>query len=146
MNGETENQSSSGQFLKTDRGKTKSNAIEIPSIALPKGGGAIKGIDEKFSINAVNGTASFSIPLPFSPARGVSPELALTYSSGAGNGPFGLGWSLNLPSIKRKSDRKLPQYIDYLDSDVFLFSEAEDLDPEFRKEPDGSYSKDADQN
>ena len=30
-------------FLQTDRGKTKSNAIEIPSLSLPKGGGAIKG-------------------------------------------------------------------------------------------------------
>ena len=104
MNKETENQNASSQFLKTDRGKTKSNAIEMPSIALPKGGGAIKGIDEKFSVNAVNGTASFSIPLPFSPARGASPALGLSYNSGAGNGVFGLGWTLSLPSIKRKTD------------------------------------------
>ena len=41
-------------FLRKDVGKTKSNAIEIPSLSLPKGGGAIKGIDEKFSVNAVN--------------------------------------------------------------------------------------------
>ena len=129
MNKETENQNSSAQFLKTDRGKTKSNAIETPSIALPKGGGAIKGIDEKFSVNAVNGTASFSIPLPFSPARGASPALGLSYNSGAGNGVFGLGWTLSLPSIKRKTDKKLPQYLDDMDSDTFLFSEAEDLVP-----------------
>ena len=121
MNKETENQNSSAQFLKTDRGKTKSNAIETPSIALPKGGGAIKGIDEKFSVNAVNGTASFSIPLPFSPARGASPALGLSYNSGAGNGVFGLGWTLSLPSIKRKTDKKLPQYLDDMDSDTFLF-------------------------
>jgi len=129
MSKETENQSPSSQFLKTDRGKTKSNAIETPSIALPKGGGAIKGIDEKFSVNAVNGTASFSIPLPFSPARGASPALGLSYNSGAGNGAFGLGWALSLPSIKRKTDKKLPQYLDDVDSDTFLFSEAEDLVP-----------------
>lgn len=140
------NQNSSSQFLKTDRGKTKSNAIEIPSISLPKGGGAIKGIDEKFSVNAVNGTASFSIPLPFSPARGASPALSLSYNSGAGNGVFGLGWSLSLSSIKRKTDKKLPQYLDYIDSDTFLFSEAEDLVPEFKKEADGSFTKDADGN
>ena len=105
-------QNSSANFLKTDGGKTKSNAIEIPSISLPKGGGAIKGIDEKFSVNAVNGTASFSIPLPFSPARGASPALSLSYNSGAGNGVFGLGWALSLPSIKRKTDKELPQYLD----------------------------------
>lgn len=134
MNKEAENQNASSQFLKTDRGKTKSNAIETPSISLPKGGGAIKGIDEKFSVNAVNGTASFSIPLPFSPARGASPALGLSYNSGAGNGVFGLGWALRLPSIKRKTDKRLPQYLDYVDSDTFLFSEAEDLVPEFKKE------------
>ncbi|CAN5543850.1 hypothetical protein BH23BAC1_BH23BAC1_45880 [soil metagenome] len=58
--------------------KPKSKAIEVPSISLPKGGGAIKGIDEKFSVNAVNGTSSFSIPFPFSPARGVSPDVSLS--------------------------------------------------------------------
>ncbi|MDQ1350279.1 MAG: hypothetical protein QG657_580, partial [Acidobacteriota bacterium] len=139
MNDKIENKEPSSQFLKTDRGKTKSNAVETPSIALPKGGGAIKGIDEKFSVNAVNGTASFSIPLPFSPARGASPTLNLSYNSGAGNGVFGLGWSLGLPSIKRKTDKKLPQYFDAIDSDTFLFSEAEDLVPELIVDTTGNY-------
>lgn len=145
MKSEPEKKKLSPEILKTDGGKTKSNAIEIPSIALPKGGGAIKGIDEKFSVNAVNGTASFSIPLPVSPARGTSPTLNLSYSSGGGNGVFGLGWGLGLSSIKRKTDKKLPQYYDHIDSDIFLFSEAEDLVPEFKKESDGSFSKDAQQ-
>lgn len=146
MKKETENRNESAEFLKTDGGKTKSNSIEMPSIALPKGGGALKGIDEKFSVNAVNGTASFSIPLPFSQARGASPSLALTYNSGSGNGVFGLGWNLNLSSIKRKTDKKLPQYFDDEDSDIFLFSEAEDLVPEFKKDEDGSFSKDSNGN
>ena len=130
---------SNATFLKTDGGKTKSNAIDVPSISLPKGGGAIKSIDEKFSVNAVNGTSSFSIDLPFSSIREVSPSLNLSYSSGAGNGIFGLGWGLNLESIKRKTDQGLPQYLEGTDSDTFLFSEAEDLVPEFTKKPDGSF-------
>ena len=105
MNG-IENDDQPAAFVKTDGGKTKSNAIEIPSLSLPKGGGAIKAIDEKFSVNAVNGTASFSIPLPFSSARGASPSLNLSYNSGSGNGIFGLGWSLGLASIKRKTDNE----------------------------------------
>ncbi len=32
----------------TQERATKSNAIEVPQVSLPKGGGAIKGIDEKF--------------------------------------------------------------------------------------------------
>lgn len=131
------------QFIKTDSGKTKSNAIEAPSVSLPKGGGALKGIDEKFSVNAVNGTASLSFPLPFASARGAVPSLNLSYSSGAGNGVFGLGWNIGLASIRRKTDKGLPQYFDAIESDVFLFSEAEDLVPVFKKESDGSFSADA---
>ena len=123
-------------------GKTKSNAIEVPAINLPKGGGAVKGIDEKFTVNAVNGTAGFSIPLPFSRARGAAPPLNLSYNSGSGNGIFGLGWKLSLPSIKRKTDNELPQYLDSEETDTFLFSEAEDLVPEYKREPDGSLSVD----
>jgi hypothetical protein len=86
---------------------TESNAIEIPQISLPQGGGALKGIDEKFEVNAANGTASFNIPLPVSPGRnGFSPSLALSYSSGGGNSPFGLGWSVGYPMIQRKSDKR----------------------------------------
>lgn len=128
------------------KARTKSNAIEVPSISLPKGGGAIKGIDEKISVNAVNGTASFSIPLPFSQARGVTPSLSISYNSGSGNGIFGLGWNMSLGSIKRKTDRQLPQYIDAtgkdLDIDTFQFSGAEDLVAEFCKAEDGTFIKD----
>ena len=141
MNEQTKN-NSSPQSLNTEGGKSKSNTIEMPSISLPKGGGAIKGIDEKFTVNSANGTASFSIPLPVSAARGVSPALNLNYNSGAGNGIFGLGWSLSLSSIKRKTENGLPKYLDAADSDTLLFSEAEDLVPEFKKHPDGSFETD----
>ncbi|MEZ5013557.1 MAG: SpvB/TcaC N-terminal domain-containing protein [Chitinophagales bacterium] len=130
------------KFLQTDAGKTKSNAIDIPKIELPKGGGAIQGIDEKFTVNAVNGTAAFSIPLPVAAARGFSPALSLSYNSGSGNGIFGIGWNVSLASIQRKTDKKLPRYVDAEDSDTFLFSEAEDLVPELKKNADGKFSVD----
>ncbi len=141
MNKPSDGKSTSSSFLKTDGGKSKSNAIEVPTINLPKGGGAMKGIDEKFSVNAVNGTAAFSIPLPVSPARGAVPQLNLSYNSGGGNGIFGLGWNLGLPSIRRKTDKKLPEYQDGFESDVFLFSEAEDLVPEFERTGNGFFTQ-----
>ncbi|RQO30138.1 insecticidal toxin complex protein [Taibaiella sp. KBW10] len=102
-----------------------------PSIALPKGGGAIKGIDEKFTVNAVNGTASVEIPLPLTGGRGgFTPALSISYNSGGGNSEFGLGWGLSLPAIQRKTDKKLPRYNDAQESDVFLLAGAEDLIPE----------------
>jgi hypothetical protein len=114
-----------------------------PAISLPKGGGAIKGIGEKFAANPVTGTASLSVPIYTSPGRsGFGPQLSLSYDSGAGNGPFGFGWSLSLPSITRKTDKGLPRYRDAEDSDVFILSGAEDLVPVFKKDVDGNFVPD----
>lgn len=101
-----------------------------PAITLPKGGGAIRGIGEKFAANPVTGTGSLSVPIATSPGRsGFGPQLSLSYDSGAGNGPFGFGWNLSLPTITRKTDKGLPQYLDAEESDVFILSGAEDLVP-----------------
>src|SRR6195256_4506195 len=109
-----------------------------PSISLPKGGGAIRGIGEKFAANPVTGTGSMTVPIATSPGRsGFGPQLSLSYDSGAGNGPFGFGWSLSLPSITRKTDKGLPNYEDSLDSNIFIMSGVEDLVPEFEKKIHG---------
>jgi len=104
--------------------------LAAPQLSLPKGGGAIRGIGEKFAANPVMGTGSMSIPIATSPGRaGFGPQLSISYDSGAGNGPFGFGWSLAQPSITRKTDKGLPQYRDAEESDVFMLSGAEDLVP-----------------
>jgi len=70
------------------------------------------------------------VPIYVSPGRsGFGPQLSLSYDSGASNGAFGLGWSLGLPSITRKTDKGLPQYADAEESDTFILSGAEDLVP-----------------
>jgi RHS repeat-associated protein len=95
-------------------------------LSLPKGGGAIKGLGEKFQPDLHTGTGNFSIPLTLPPGRNnFGPQLALSYSTGAGNGPFGLGWSLSLPNISRKTSKGVPIYDD--DQDTFILSGAEDL-------------------
>src|SRR5262249_40713028 len=102
--------------------------IAPPAINLPKGGGAVRGIGEKFSANPVTGSATFAIPIPASPGRsGFRPQLALAYDSGNGNGPFGFGWALSLPTIARKTEKGLPRYVD--SADTFVISGAEDLVP-----------------
>src|ERR1700716_3471690 len=103
-------------------------AAAAPQILVPKGGGAIPCIGEKFAANPVTGTGSMSVPIATSPGRsGFGPQLSLSYDSGAGNGPFGFGWSLSLPAITRRTDKGLPQYRDDDESDVYLLSAAEDL-------------------
>src|SRR5215831_7943365 len=95
--------------------------FSAPSISLPKGGGAVRGIGEKFAANPVTGTGSMTVPIAVSPGRsGFGPQLALSYDSGAGTGPFGLGWSLSLPSISRRTDKGLPRYYDAEESDIFI--------------------------
>lgn len=111
-------------------GAPRKSAELLPSVQAPKGGGAIRGLGEKFSVNAATGTASMAVPLPLSPGRsGFTPPLALGYDSGAGNGPLGFGWSLGVPAITRKTDKGLPRYRDGDESDVFILAGAEDLVP-----------------
>ena len=126
---------------KSSSGYASSSA---PQITLPKGGGSIRSIDEKFSVNAANGTSGCSIPFPFSPSRnGFVPQMTLGYNSGSGNGVFGLGWNAEPAAIVRKTDKQLPQYNDGKESDIFIFSGAEDLVPAFTKDASGNWIKDS---
>ena len=96
-----------------------------PTISLPKGGGAVKGIGETFQPNLFTGTGDFTVPIATSPGRGgFGPQLALQYSTGNGNSPFGLGWEPSIPNITRKTEKGLPRYTN---DDVFVLSGAEDL-------------------
>ncbi|MFI4963132.1 MAG: SpvB/TcaC N-terminal domain-containing protein, partial [Legionellales bacterium] len=99
-----------------------------PNIVLPQGGGALNGMGEKFSADLFTGTGNFSVPIAVPPGRnGFEPHLSLGYSTGSGNGTFGLGWGLSVPGVMRKVDRGIPVYDD--DQDIFILSGAEDLVP-----------------
>jgi len=105
-------------------------SIAVPAITLPKAGGAIRGIGEKFTTNPATGTGSLSVPIAVSPGRsGFGPRLSLSYDTGRGNGLFGFGWDLSLPAITRRTDKGLPRYADSEESDVFLLAGVEDLVP-----------------
>jgi len=119
-----------GSDKKPDPRGTAPVAVRVTTPTLPKGGGAIRGIGEKFSASSVTGTGSMQIPIATTAGRGgFRPELSLAYDSGAGNGPFGLGWHLSVPSVTRKTDKQLPQYLDADETDTFILSGAEDLVP-----------------
>ena len=66
---------------------------------------------QKFAPDLHTGTGNFTIPIAVPPGRnGFQPQLSLTYSTGNGNGPFGLGWSLSIPGISRKTSKGVPRY------------------------------------
>src|SRR5437762_3018989 len=105
---------------------TNTSASSDALISLPKGGGALGGLGEKFSPDLHTGTGNFTVPIALPNGRnGFQPHLELTYSSGSGNGPFGLGWMLSIPGVSRKTSQGVPRY----DSkrDTFILSGAEDL-------------------
>ncbi len=115
---------------KPDDSRSGRAPTDPPRLTLPKGGGSIHGIGEKFAANPVTGTGSMTVPIATSPGRsGFGPSLSLSYDSGAGNEPFGFGWSVHLPAVTRKTDKGLPQYNDSQNSDIFLLSGAEDMMP-----------------
>ena len=97
-------------------------------ISNPQGGGAQQGLGEKFSPDLFTGTGNFSVPIAVPTGRnGFQPELTLGYSSGNGNGVFGMGWALGIPGVMRKTSKGIPVYDDH--KDVFVLSGAEDLVP-----------------
>ncbi|MHC8390094.1 SpvB/TcaC N-terminal domain-containing protein [Pseudomonas sp. MDT2-39-1] len=102
-------------------------ALPVIPPALPKGGGAIQSIGNGLGAIGSSGSASCEIPLPISPGRGYAPALALRYSSAQGNGVFGLGWKLSLPTVTRRTHLGVPSYTR---DDLFIGPDGEVLMPE----------------
>ncbi len=130
--------------ISTASNNASAPALSTQSITPPtNGGGSLKSIGEKFQTNPTSGTCSLSIPLHVTPGRqGFTPDLSLSYDSGVGNGAFGLGWSLGLPQVTRKTATGLPRYNESAKdggSDTFLLSGVEDLVPKLGDGGQGNY-------
>src|ERR1700757_3365426 len=91
-------------------------------------------LGETFAPDLHTGTGNLSVPIALPKGRaGFQPEPTLAYSTGQGNGPFGLGWVLSVPGVSRDTAKRVPVYDD--DADVFLLSGAEQLVPMFSPSP-----------
>lgn len=93
------------------------SGIGIHKMTLPKGGGALKGLDGQFGVDLFTGCAEYEIPIYISPCRDSAPKLSLRYRSSSGNGVFGMGFSLGLPAVSRDTHKGIPKYGE---SDVFI--------------------------
>ncbi len=103
------------------------NKINVIKPSLPKGGGDLTGLGETFSPHEFSGASSLSFPIPATPCRNFAPQVSINYSSGNGNGPFGLGYELSLPEISRQTSKSIPKYDD---TDTFLYTGDDYLVPE----------------
>lgn len=102
-------------------------SIDASRLTSGKGGGALRSIDQKFQVDPNTGTLTLSFPLQVTASRNqCQPSLSLGYSSGSGNGPFGLGWSLSTETVSRKTSKGVPEY---KESDTFILSGHDDLVP-----------------
>lgn len=73
-------------------GLAGSIANALPSVRLP----------DPDRVASQSGAAVLEIPIPTPRGKGgFQPDLRLRYSSQGGDGPFGVGWSLSLPEIRR---------------------------------------------
>ncbi|HDS6529001.1 TPA: virulence protein [Klebsiella aerogenes] len=87
-----------------------SQNVQLEPPSLPKGGGAITNIGGKVGAVGPDGAATLALPLPITTGRGYAPSISLNYSSQMGNGPFGIGWFIGLPSISRRTHTGVPTY------------------------------------
>lgn len=140
-------------------GEQDKSGVKPSVLSLPSGPGSIEGLGESFEPQLNNGTSSYEIKLVVPPGRaGFVPELSLTYNSGKGNGPFGLGWDISLPYLQRQTDKGLPLYVDRDqftgdsffsktegEFDTIIFSNGEELvaieDGFYRCENENDFSK-----
>src|SRR5215469_4650578 len=87
--------------------KSSGTADEI--LQLPSGGGSVSGPGTSFNVDLNTGTltAGLELNLPTGP-NGVVPRIMLQYSSAAGDGPFGRGWSLGTLMVLRQVSPSAP--------------------------------------
>jgi RHS repeat-associated protein len=67
--------------------------------------------DGSAGVDGASGTATVSFPIAVPPGPGgLVPTLSLSYSSAQGDGPFGLGWNLQLGEIRCTARYGVPDY------------------------------------
>lgn len=92
-------------------------------LALPAGAGGVQGLGETFAADPFTGTGRLSIPIPVPEGHnGQKPALSLVYSSGAGAGICGVGWSFGIGAVRRQTRKGVPTYGD---GDVFILGDDE---------------------
>jgi RHS repeat-associated protein len=101
----------------------KPPATSPEAVSLPSGGAAFKPIDEMFKSDLSTGSGFYQVPLSLPKGvNNLTPSIMLSYSSGQGNGHFGMGWAIHLPRIVRSTKKGIPGFAE---DDLFMFDSRE---------------------
>ncbi|MCE9580173.1 MAG: hypothetical protein K8W52_44060 [Deltaproteobacteria bacterium] len=85
-------------------------AIQFKSRELQEGRNYTQHLLAVLATGESGGQASYRYDIAVPPAHGITPEVALVYSSGAGQSEIGYGWELTDPTIERSSAHGVPTY------------------------------------
>lgn len=92
-------------------GALAQTGVSDDRVSLPGGPGSLEGIGENVALDPNMGVMTYGVPIDVPQGfAGVTPQLRLAYSSGAGSSVVGVGWSLDVPHIERATLRGLPSY------------------------------------
>ncbi|MBS1915553.1 MAG: hypothetical protein JST87_04700 [Bacteroidetes bacterium] len=94
----------------------------VPPANLPKGGGAIRSLNDSVAVNAFTGSFSYHIPVELPVARSLMPAFSLDYDSGSGNGVLGCGVTMTRSSVSRLTRLGIPHFDA---TDIFTLDGAE---------------------
>ena len=125
---------SAGVIPTTTSNAQDKRGVSPTTISHPTGPGSLEGLGDAFQPALNTGTAKYSVPfqLPGGVA-GFTPQLGLSYNSGKGYGPVGIGWQYSVGRIRVQLDKGLPRYGEMPDGiglpDRFLGMEREELVP-----------------
>jgi YD repeat-containing protein len=88
-------------------------ALTASALTLPDGPASVRGLADAATVDLFSGQVNYVIPieLPKGPG-GFGPQLALRYGGDLGNGPVGIGWSLETITVKRSERLGVPRYDD----------------------------------
>ena len=123
------------------RGEDDKSGVRPNAISLPDGPGSVGGLGAAFEPDLTSGSSTYrvDIKLPRGTA-GVQPTLNLSYNSGYGNGPVGMGWKLSgAGEVSRDTSRGVPRYDA---GDVFAHNGARLVEVEvdtYRPEIEGAF-------
>lgn len=100
-----------GLILTTHAHAEDKSAFAPTKLTLPDGPGSITGVGENLEFEPHMGQASYAVKIEAPRGYESLPvAVGLRYSAGVGNGPLGLGWSLGVESIDRRTVKGTPSY------------------------------------
>ncbi|MEO6951303.1 MAG: SpvB/TcaC N-terminal domain-containing protein, partial [Polyangia bacterium] len=98
-------------LLATQRPARAVLGVDDDRSSLPEGPGSVNGFADNADVSVATGGMTYSLPFEVPDGfAGATPSMSLAYSSGSGNGPWGMGWSVAMPSIERGTAFGLPAY------------------------------------